>query len=432
LNRLRALKQAIAGREGEIASALRADLNKSRFEAYETEIGIVLQEISYAEKHLANWMKPQKTGTPLCSFPGMSRIYSEPYGVVLIMSPWNYPFQLALAPLVGALAAGNCAVVKLSVHAPSAAKAIADLLRECFEPRYVYAISGGREANATLLEQRFDFIFFTGGADAGKTVMSAAARNLTPVSLELGGKSPCVVDETADLKMAAKRIAWGKCINAGQSCVAPDYLLAQRSVKDELMKRIAGNFAAFWGGSPLTNTDYPKIINQKHFDRLCHLIDSGGNVVCGGARNPETLSIAPTIIDGADWDMPIMREEIFGPVLPVLAFDRLEEAAAQVMARQKPLALYLFTASKENEAYFMRSVPFGGGCVNETLMHIVTPYMPFGGVGESGMGGYHGKYGFDAFSHRKSVLKKPRLFEPPVRYAPYSDKNLKIIKAVIR
>jgi aldehyde dehydrogenase (NAD+) len=261
--------------------------------------------------------------------------------------------------------------------------------------------------------------------------MTAAAKNLTPVSLELGGKSPCIVDETADLDMAAKRIAWGKCVNAGQTCVAPDYLLVQQSVKDELIKRIAEYFAVFWGDSPQTNPQYPKIINQKHFDRLCNLIVSGGNVVCGGVRNPETLQIAPTIIDGVDWDMPVMGEEIFGSVLPVLTFNTLEEAAARIAARPKPLALYLFTTSKKNEDCILRSVPFGGGCVNETLMHLITPHMPFGGVGESGMGGYHGKYSFDAFSHKKSVLNRLG-FESSARYAPYSDGKLKIIKTVIK
>ncbi|MDR3289591.1 MAG: aldehyde dehydrogenase [Peptococcaceae bacterium] len=432
LRQLRHLKQAIRENEDKIGAALKKDLNKSRFEAYETEIGIVLQEISNAEKHLAQWIRPQRVRTPFSNMPGRSYIYAEPYGLVLIMSPWNYPFQLTLAPLVGALAAGNCAVVKPSNEAPATAAVMAKLLGECFEPRYVAVVAGGREANQNLLAQKFDYIFFTGGMAAGKAVLEAAARHLTPVSLELGGKSPCIVDETANLAKAALRIAWGKCVNAGQTCVAPDYLLAHRRIKDELVERIRRQITAFWGHDPQTHPDYPKMVNQKHFERICGLIQSGGRIVQGGKANAATRQISLAVLEDVSWDMPIMREEIFGPALPVLVFDDLREVVEKIRERPKPLALYLFTASKENERYVLNNVSFGGGCVNETLMHLATPYLPFGGVGESGMGGYHGKYSFDAFSHQKSILKKSNLFEPRVRYAPYQDKNLKILRKFLK
>ncbi|MDR1794359.1 MAG: aldehyde dehydrogenase [Erysipelotrichaceae bacterium] len=430
LNQLDTLKRIILKHEERIAEALKTDLNKSFFEAYETEIGIVLMEISHAQKHLKKWMKPQKVKTPFASFPGQSRIYHDPYGVVLIMSPWNYPFLLTISPLVGAIAAGNCAILKPGSYSEATARIMDELIREAFDPRYISVVLGGRAVNTDLLQQQFDCIFFTGSVNVGKTVMSAAARYLTPVILELGGKSPCIVDETADLDLAAKRIAWGKCINSGQTCIAPDYLLVQEKVKDKLLEKLKQTLTSFWGQEPQNHPDYPKIINPAHFERLAQLLKSG-KIYCGGQCNLKDLKIAPTLLDAVDWDSPVMQEEIFGPILPVLSFSTLKEVSDLLQEKPKPLALYLFTSSKENEQFIMNHVSFGGGGVNETLMHMVTPYLPFGGVGNSGMGHYHGKYSFEAFSHQKSVLKKWR-YETPTRYAPYSKNHLKILKMVMK
>lgn len=421
LEQLQLLKAWIGTHESEIMDALHKDLCKSEFESYATEIGIVNEEIAYAMRRVRKWCKPRRVRTPLAQFPSASRIYSEPYGVALIISPWNYPFQLTVAPLVGAICAGNCAVVKPSAYSPNTSALLHAMAEELFAAEYVQVVEGGRKENEALLDQRFDYIFFTGSVAVGRTVMEKAARHLTPVSLELGGKSPCIVDETANLALAARRIVWGKVLNAGQTCVAPDYLLVQAGIKDKLLEEIRKAVRRDWGETPLVNPELPKIINAKHYERLRGLMQQG-DIVIGGQCDGTAQKIAPTWIDHVDWDSKIMGEEIFGPIMPVLTFDTLEEAIERVNTRPKPLALYLFSADAQHEKEVLARVSFGGGCVNDTIVHLATSRMPFGGVGESGMGAYHGKASFDTFTHYKSVLKKSRHIDIPLRYAPYKGK----------
>jgi aldehyde dehydrogenase (NAD+) len=357
----------------------------------------------------------------------MGTIYAEPYGVALIMSPWNYPFMLTLVPIAAAVAAGNCCVVKPSAYSPATSALIARMVSDVFEPGHVTVVEGGRQENEALLYEKYDYVFFTGSTTVGRTVMQAAARSLTPVTLELGGKSPCVVDETANLRLAARRIAWGKFVNAGQTCVAPDYVLVHVSVKDKFIAELKRAVVKMYGQSPYTNTDYPKIINEKHFLRLNNLM-KGGQIVHGGGSSANTMQIEPTILDNVSWDAPVMGEEIFGPVLPVLTYGRPDEAVAKINERPKPLAFYLFTKNKDAERYFMKRVSFGGGCINDTVVHLSVPSMPFGGVGDSGMGSYHGKAGFDTFTHYKSVLSKSKLIDIPLRYPPYTDLAIRLLK----
>lgn len=426
---LRKLGHAITIHENEILEALRKDLNKASFEAYCTEIGMVREELKTTIRKLERWSGPKRVSTSLMNVPSVSRIYSEPYGIVLILSPWNYPFQLALSPLVGAIAAGNCAVVKPSNYSPNTSKVIEMILSEVFPIEYVAVIQGGREANQSLLSQKFDYIFFTGSVAVGKTVMRAAAEHLTPVTLELGGKSPCIVDETANLELAARRIVWGKFINSGQTCVAPDYLLVQSSVKTELLSKMKKYIIQFYGADATKNENYPKIINEKHFNRLLSLM-KGEEIVIGGHSSKETNQIVPTILDHVSWNSAIMKEEIFGPILPVMEFQHLEDIIPQINARPKPLALYYFTTNKANERKVIRNISYGGGCINDTVMHLASTHMPFGGVGDSGMGRYHGKYSFDTFTHKKSVLKKSLLIDIPLRYPPYRY-NLNLVKKLL-
>lgn len=427
LQALRKLQRWLRDNDEKVMAALKADLNKARFEAYATEVGIVLEEVRHALRHLRRWARDKRVSTPVTQFPSASFIRYEPFGVALIMSPWNYPFMLTLAPLVGAIAAGNCVVVKPSAYAPQTSALIADLVREVFDPAHVAVVEGGRQENEALLRQRFDYIFFTGSVAVGKIVMSAAAQYLTPVSLELGGKSPCIVDETADIPLAAKRIVWGKFLNGGQTCVAPDYLLAHSSIKRELVERMILEIRASFGASACGNAEYPKMINEKHYARVLALAQ-GGQTLHGGKGDAKSLQIEPTLLEDVDWDSPVMQEEIFGPVLPVMTFDHLDEVVAQVAAREKPLALYLFTKSKENEQRILHDLSFGGGCINDTVVHLATPRMPFGGVGQSGMGGYHGRYSFETFSHKKSILKKALWLDLPMRYPPYKELYLKLLK----
>jgi len=408
-------------------AALKADLGKARFEAYATEVGAVLDELRYALRHIRRWNRPKRVTSNLKSFPSTARIYPEPFGVALIISPWNYPFMLTVVPLIAAVAAGNCAVVKPSAYSPASSAMIAKMCSELFDSAFITVIEGGRKENVALLEQRYDVIFFTGSTAVGRTVLQAAARNLTPTVLELGGKSPCIVDETANLKIAARRIVWGKYINAGQTCVAPDYLLVHTSVKDELIARITEAIRDMFGERPLENEDYSKIINNRHFDRLLSFTE-GQTVVCGGNSNPNSQKIEPTVLDDVLWDAPIMQEEIFGPILPVLTYNSLEEAVSLINSRPKPLALYLFTTRRESERYFLDRVSFGGGCVNDTVVHLSVPSLSFGGVGASGFGSYHGKAGFDAFTHYRSILSKSKLIDIPVRYPPYTETALKFLK----
>ena len=424
------LRKAIKEYEEEILDALATDLNKSRFEAYMTEIGMVLEEIRFVLKHFKSWAKPKKVKTPLTQFPAKSRIYSEPYGVVLIMSPWNYPFQLTISPLVGAIAAGNCAILKPSNYSPKTSEVIAKIIEKTFPPEYISVVLGGREANQDLLEQKFDYIFFTGGTNVGRIVMEAASKHLTPISLELGGKSPCIVDESANIDLAAKRIVWGKFINAGQTCVAPDYLLVHKKIKDKLLEAIKKYINKFFSNALKEDYQFPKIITERHFKRLLGLMDSG-NVFYGGKSDSKTNRIEPTIIDDVNWDSPIMQEEIFGPILPVIEFTDLNEVIKLINSRPKPLALYFFTTNKASENLILKSISYGGGCINDTIVHLATSHLPFGGVGESGMGNYHGKASFETFSHKKSVMKKSNRLDIPLRYPPFKD-NLKVLKKFMK
>lgn len=419
----------ICKNEEAIMDALQRDLNKSSFEAYATEIGIVKEEIKFIIKNLPRWAKPKRVFTPITQFPSSSFIYQEPYGVVLIMSPWNYPFQLTVAPLIGAVCAGNCAIVKPSAYSVHTSKLLARMVQELFKDKYVAVIQGGRQENEALLNEKFDYIFFTGSVEVGKYVMEKAAKHLTPVSLELGGKSPCIVDETADIKLAARRIVWGKFLNCGQTCVAPDYILVQSSVKDRLIKQIQKNIVKMFGKDACHNPEYPKMINKKHFERVLGLVRDA-HIVCGGGSRSATLQIEPTVVDHVNWESPVMQEEIFGPILPVLPFYDLKEAAALINDRPRPLALYLFTKDKKKEAYILKTISYGGGCINDTVVHLATPHMPFGGVGSSGMGGYHGRASFDTFTHKKSILKKAMFIDIPIRYAPFK-KKLSLLKKIL-
>ncbi len=429
MEKLKLLREAIIKNESEIMAALQKDLNKSPFETYASEIGMVLEEIKFAIKHLAAWTKPKKVKTPMVHFLSSSRIYSEPYGVVLIISPWNYPFQLAIGPLIGAIAAGNCSIIKPSEHSPEISAVIEKIIKESFDPSFIAVIQGGTDVSKQLLAEKFDYIFFTGSVSVGKLIMEAASKYLTPVTLELGGKSPCIVDETVDINLAAKRIVWGKFLNAGQTCVAPDYLLVHSVVKDKLLAKMKEYIIQFYSENPGNNPEYPKIINKRHFDRLLNLMKSG-SVVFGGQYNGQTNQIEPTIIDNVTWETPIMQEEIFGPLLPLMEFNNIAEAVNMVNQQPKPLALYLFTKDKNNERFIINNTSFGGGCINDTIVHLATPYLPFGGVGESGLGGYHGKASFDTFSHQKSILKKSNLIDIPLRYPPYKNR-LKMLKKMM-
>ena len=424
------LRDSIKEHEEEILDALHEDLGKDRTEGFTTELGMVYTEISYMLKHMERLARPKRVATSLLNFPSKSTIYNEPYGTVLIMSPWNYPFQLTMVPLVGALAAGNCAVVKPSNYSPAVSAVMKEILDETFSDSIVYTVTGGRDANQGLLQEKFDYIFFTGGKVVGRQVMEAAAKNLTPVTLELGGKSPCIVDETADIALSARRIVWGKFLNCGQTCVAPDYVLVHESVKDKLMEAMVRNIEALYGEEPLESKDYGKIINKKHFDRLTTLLIGETPYYYGGI-DADRCKIGPMLLDEANWDMDAMKEEIFGPILPIIAFDDLMEVKAKIEERPKPLALYYFTRNKKRANYMIKNVSFGGGCINDTVMHLVSDAMPFGGVGESGMGGYHGSHSFKTFSHQKSVLSKSTLVDMPMRYAPYSD-DLRLFKFLMK
>ena len=427
IEKLKKLDNWIRRNDNYILASLKTDLNKAPFEAYATEAGVVLDELRFTLKHIRSWSRPKYAVTNLKNFPSSGRRYPEPYGVALIMSPWNYPFMLTITPVIAAVAAGNCAVVKPSAYSPASSAIIARMCSEVFEAGHVTVVEGGRKENEALLGEQYDVILFTGSTAVGRTVMQAAAKHLTPVTLELGGKSPCIVDETANLKLAAKRIAWGKFVNAGQTCVAPDYLLAHSSVKQELLSEITGAIKAMYGDKPCESPDYAKIINEKHFRRLLGLME-GENVIFGGGSDGDAMKIEPTLLDNVKWDAPVMNEEIFGPILPALTYTEPAEAVNLIGAKPKPLSMYLFTAKKEAEQYFLRNISFGGGCINDTVVHLSAPRLPFGGVGDSGMGSYHGKAGFDAFTHYKSVLHKSKLIDIPLRYPPYTDFALKLLK----
>jgi aldehyde dehydrogenase (NAD+) len=423
------MKTMIKQEEQKILDALASDLHKSNFESYMSEVGLVLDEIGYMLRHMGRWAKPKRVRTPLTQFPGKSFIMAEPYGVVLIMAPWNYPFLLCMAPLIGALCAGNTVVLKPSAYAPHTSKVIAELLGKIFDPAYVAVVQGGRKENEALLEHRFDYLFFTGSVEVGKIVMNRAAKFLTPVSLELGGKSPAIVDSTADIPLAAKRIVFGKMMNAGQTCIAPDYVLADKHIKDKLIYHMKQILDDFFPGKNYENL--PHIINEKHFHRLMGLIKDE-KVIIGGKGDETTMAIEPTIVEPIGFDSPIMQEEIFGPILPILTFNSIDEAMQSIISRPNPLALYLFTNNKATEDAFMRNVSFGGGCINDTIVHIATPHMGFGGVGESGMGSYHGKFSFETFTHFKGIVKRSKYLDFPFRYHPHTDKKFRLVRKLLR
>ena len=431
LTALQKLYRAISGHEAEIHDALKKDLGKSGFESYMCETGMVLEEISYMLKHTPKFAREQRVRTPLAQFHSRSYKKPSPYGVTLIMSPWNYPFMLTLSPLVDALAAGNTAVVKPSAYSPHTSEVLRLILSECFEPQYVAVVTGGRAENTCLLHEHFDYIFFTGSQNVGKEVMRNAAEYLTPVTLELGGKSPCIVDQTADIKLAAKRIVFGKYLNCGQTCVAPDYVYCHRSVKEKLIKEVQKQIRRQYGKQPLHNSDYGKIINEKHFDRILGLIDEQ-KVVHGGDSERSALRIEPTVMDNVSFSDAVMQEEIFGPVMPVLTFDSLDEAIRRINSMPHPLALYLFTSDKKAAGKVTARCGFGGGCINDTIIHLATSEMGFGGFGESGMGAYHGKTGFDTFTHYKSIVDKKTWLDLPMRYQPYRKRNEKMIRFFLK
>lgn len=428
---LRRLYSAISSNEKEIHNALKKDLGKSGFESYMCEIGLVLEEISYMLKHIQRFTGEKKVRTPLAQFHSRSYQKPSPYGVILIMSPWNYPFMLTLSPLVDALAAGNTAVVKPSAYSPYTSEVLQKILSQCFDPQYVAVVTGGRAENTCLLKEHFDYIFFTGSQAVGKEVMRNAAEHLTPVTLELGGKSPCIVDQTADIKLAARRIVFGKYLNCGQTCVAPDYIYCHHSVKDRLIKEVQKQIQKQYGKQPLRNPNYGKIINEKHFDRILGLIDEK-KVVYGGNSDRKTLRIEPTVLDHVTFQDAVMQEEIFGPLMPILTFDNLDDVIRKINSLSHPLALYFFTSDKSAAKKVTSRCGFGGGCINDTIIHLATTEMGFGGFGESGMGAYHGKIGFDTFSHYKSIVDKKTWIDLPMRYHPYQKLQEKMVRFFLK
>lgn len=416
---LKKLRATIETYEDELYWAIKADLGKSASESYMCEIGMIKSEISFLLRHIGRYAKEKLVYTPLAQFASRSYRKPSPYGNVLIMSPWNYPFLLTIGPLADALAAGNTAIVKPSAYSPHVSEVMEKMLAESFEKRYVALVRGGRAENTALLELDFNYIFFTGSQAVGKEVMRHAAERLIPVTLELGGKSPCIVDRTANIPLAAKRIVFGKFVNCGQTCVAPDYILCDTAIKETLLAELKKQITLQYDNAPLQNDDYGKIINRKHFDRLCALIDQK-KIAFGGETLPEHLRIAPTVLDDVSWTDAVMQEEIFGPILPILTYTELDSMIAKLQSLPEPLALYLFSASKENIRKITGGVQYGGGCVNDTLIHLATSAMGFGGVGASGMGSYHGKAGFDTFTHYKSIVDKKTFIDLPMRYAPYT------------
>ena len=431
LKQLESLKEAMIRQEADHAAAQKEDLGKSRMESYMCEIGLTLSELTWMQKHLRSLMRSKRVSTPAAQFAAKSFRSPSPYGTVLIMSPWNYPVLLTLDPLIDAIAAGNTAVVKPSAYAPCTFNVMKTMIEECFPAHYVAVVDGGRAENQALLQQRFDMIFFTGGKTVGREVLRHAAEYLTPVTLELGGKSPCIVDSTAKIRLAAKRIVFGKYLNCGQTCVAPDYILCDKRIRDELITAILAEIEKQFGKEPLKNPNYGKIINEKHFERILGLIN-GEKLVYGGQSEPESLRIAPTVLNNITWDDAVMGEEIFGPLLPILTFDTLDEALDTVESHPHPLALYFFSEDKAAQKKVLDTCRFGGGCINDTIIHLATSDMPFGGVGESGMGSYHGRVGFETFSHYRSIVNKKTWMDLPIRYQKYTGLKEKMMRMFLK
>lgn len=419
---LKALERGIHKYERDIIDALYADFKKPPFESFSTEIYTVLNEIKYFIKNLPKLAKDQKMPGSLINFPSSSSVTPEPYGVCLIISPWNYPFQLALSPLIGAIAAGNCAIIKPSEYSRHTTQVLKDLIESIYPSYYISVIDGDEKVASQLLNEPLDYIFFTGSTEIGKKVMAQAAKNLVPVTLELGGKSPTIVDIDAHIPTAARRIVWGKFINCGQTCIAPDYVLVHEKIKDQFLHHVCKNIIKFYTATPEYSPNYARVINERHFDRLINYIQKD-QIFFGGQSNKEDLFISPTILHNVNLHDPIMEDEIFGPILPVITFDKLSDAINIVQSKPKPLALYYFGENKKRAAHVKNSISFGGGCINDTIMHVSSNHLPFGGVGYSGMGSYHGKASFDTFSHYKSILNKSTALDIPLRYPPYKGKT---------
>ncbi len=431
IKQLKKLRSLLKDHEQKLIDAVHADFKKSAFETYATEIGLVITDINFAIKNVESWSKPDTVSSSLVNFPSKNFIITEPYGCALVIAPWNYPILLALQPLVGAIAAGNTAILKPSELTPHTSGVIEELISKEFDEQFLKVILGGVEESSALVKMDFDYIFFTGSTRVGKIIMKHAAEKLTPLTLELGGKSPCIIDNTANLETSAKRIAWGKFVNAGQTCVAPDYLMVEKSVKQEFLGFLDNAIKELYGKDPEQSPDYPRIISKNHFDRLSAFLDEG-TLVTGGQSNVDDLYIAPTILSDINWDNQVMQDEIFGPILPVLEFEKFEEVISTVNSRPRPLALYVFTADQQFENQILNSISFGGGAVNDTIAQLGNHHLSFGGVGASGFGSYHGKASFDCFSHKKSVMKKPFWPDVPIRYAPYDDIKLGLVKKVLK
>ncbi|MFS0861839.1 aldehyde dehydrogenase [Fredinandcohnia sp. 179-A 10B2 NHS] len=430
ISTLQKIRSLIKTHEKEIMKTLNEDLNKSEFESYTTEVGFVLEELSFTLKNISKWVKPRRVKTTLVGFGSKNYIYPEPYGVALIIAPWNYPFQLAFAPLIGAVAAGNCAIIKPSELTPKTSALVGSLINENFPEEYIAVVEGGVETSTALLQEKTDYIFFTGSVPVGRIIMQAAAKNLTPVTLELGGKSPCIVHKDANLKYAAKRIAWGKYTNAGQTCIAPDYLYVHKEVKEEFLTLLKEAIDEIYGDSLYDDSNLTKIVSDRHFNRLFTFLDNG-TVYHGGGVDSDKRLIEPTVLVDVTWNDPVMEDEIFGPILPVLEYEDILQTIGEITDRPKPLALYIFSESERVQNKVLESVSFGGGCVNDTVYHFSAPHLPFGGVGDSGIGAYHGKGSFDVFTHEKSVLKQTTRFDLPLRY-PHTKNALKMIRMIMK
>ncbi|PEO36701.1 aldehyde dehydrogenase [Bacillus wiedmannii] len=429
-NNLKKLYEGIKRFEEEIFQALKLDLNKSVHESFTTEVGYVLKEISFQLKHISSWSKPKRVRTALTHFGSKGKVVPEPYGVTLIIAPWNYPFQLAIAPLVGALAAGNTIVLKPSELTPNVSKVLTRMLEELFQEELVAVVEGGVEKSTELLKEPFDYIFFTGSVGVGKVVMEAAAKRLTPLTLELGGKSPCIVHKDAKIDVTARRIVWGKFLNAGQTCVAPDYMYVHASVKEQLIEALRHEIAEQYGKDSLNNDNYVRIVTERHFERLCAFLKDGKTVI-GGNYKKETLHIEPTVLTNVTWQSTVMEDEIFGPILPIVEYDNIEEVIGTIQQQPKPLALYVFSEDKEVQKKVTSNISYGGGCINDVVYHLATPYLPFGGVGSSGLGSYHGEESFRTFSHYKSILAQSTAFDMKIRYSS-TKSALKFIRKLLK
>jgi len=430
VDQLKRLKASVERNESIILEALYKDLRKSEIEAYNSEVLLVTAEVDYILRRIKRWVRPKKVRTPFMHLPAKSLVYPEPAGVALILSPWNYPFQLTLVPWIGAIAAGNCAVLKPSEYAPHMSAAMAEIIRSDFEPDYVAVVEGGVEVSKALLQEKFEHIFFTGSAEVGKMVMRTASQHLTPVTLELGGKSPCIVWKDANIEVASRRILWGKFMNAGQTCVAPDYLLVHKDISKSLIEALINGIGKFYGPSPQQSKDYARIINQNHFERLIKYLEDG-TLLFGGEHDKKDLYISPTLLSNVKQSSPVMQNEIFGPILPIIEFETMEDVIDRIRSKPKPLSLYLFTDDKSVQEAILRNTSSGGVCVNDTVSHIIGSDLPFGGVGESGFGSYHGKASFDSFTHYKSVLRRSFSFDSKMKYPPYQV-ELKKIKRILK